>query len=74
MLGAQGDGDEIAEEMRSCSQREFELQAEMKSVSDRLTDAEVQAAHLGDRRAEAARELSSIAEGLGRTSAPRSSR
>jgi chromosome segregation protein len=65
VLGAQGDGDEIAEEMRSCSQREYELQAEMKAVSDKLTEAEVQAAHLGDRRAEAARELASIAEGLG---------
>jgi chromosome segregation protein len=65
VVGDQGDGDEIAKEMRACSQREYELQAEMKVASDRLTEVEVEAAHLGDRRAEAAKELSSIAERLG---------
>ncbi len=65
VVGGEGDGDEIAEEMRACSQREYELQAEMKSASDRLTEVEVEAAHLGDRRAEAAKELASIAERLG---------
>ncbi len=65
VVGGDGDGDEIAEEMRACSRQEFELQAEMKSVADELTKAEVEAAHLGDRRAEAERELAGIAERLG---------
>jgi chromosome segregation ATPase len=65
VVGGKDDGDEIADELRTCSQREFELQAEMKKTSDELTRAEVEAAHLGDRRAEAERELASIAERLG---------
>jgi chromosome segregation ATPase len=65
VIGGEGDGDEIADEMRACSQQEFELQAEMKSASDELTKAEVEAAHLGDRRAEAERDLAAIAERLG---------
>ena len=65
VVGGEGDGDEIAEELRACSRQEFELQAEMKAVADELTKAEVEAAHLGDRRAEAERELASIAGRLG---------
>ncbi len=65
VLGGEDDGDEIAEELRACSQQEFELQAEMSAVADELTKAEVEAAHLGDRRAEAERELAAIAERLG---------
>jgi len=65
VVGGEGDGDEIAAELRACSQQEFELQAEMKTTSDELTRAEVEAAHLGDRRAEAERELAAIAERLG---------
>ncbi|HEX6228458.1 MAG TPA: AAA family ATPase, partial [Solirubrobacterales bacterium] len=65
VVGRESEGDAIAEEMRSCSQQEYELQAEMKAVSDRLTEAEVEAAHLGDRRSEAARELAAIGEKLG---------
>jgi chromosome segregation ATPase len=65
VVGGQDDGDEIAEELRACSQQEFELQAQMKETSDELTRAEVEAAHLGDRRAEAERELAAIAEKLG---------
>jgi chromosome segregation ATPase len=70
VVGGEGDGDEIAEEMRACSQREYELQAQMTAASDRLTEVEVEAAHLGDRRAEAAKELSSIAERLGEEVGP----
>jgi chromosome segregation ATPase len=70
VVGGEGDGDEIAEEMRACSQREYELQTEMTAASDRLTEVEVEAAHLGDHRAEAARELASIAERLGEEVAP----
>jgi chromosome segregation ATPase len=70
VVGGADDGDEIAEEMRACSQQEFELQAEMKATADALTEAEVEAAHLGDRRAEAQRELAAIAERLGEEVAP----
>ena len=65
VVGGEGVGDEIADELRACSQQEFELQSEMKSASDELTKAEVEAAHLGDRRAEAERDLAAIAERLG---------
>jgi chromosome segregation ATPase len=70
VVGDAGDGDAIAEEMRACSQREYELQAEMKAASDKLTEAEVEAAHLGDRRAEAAKELAAIVERLGEEVGP----
>jgi chromosome segregation ATPase len=72
VVGGEGDGDEIAEEMRACSQREYELQAEMTKASDHLTEVEVEAAHLGDRRTEAAKELASIAERLGEEVEPAS--
>ncbi len=65
VIGGEDDGDEIAEELRSCSQQEFELQSQMSAAADELTKAEVEAAHLGDRRAEAERELAAIAERLG---------
>jgi chromosome segregation ATPase len=65
VVGEEGDGDAIAEEMRECSRQESELQVGMKAASDALTEAQVEAAHLGDRRAEAAKEMTSIAERLG---------
>jgi chromosome segregation protein len=65
LVGNEGDGDEIAEEMRACSRREAELQTEMKAAADELTKAEVEAAHLEDRRSEAAKELERIAGRLG---------
>ena len=70
VVGGEGDGDEIAEEMRACSLREAELQAGIKGITDELTRAEVEAAHLGDRRSEAARELASISERLGEEIGP----
>jgi chromosome segregation protein len=70
VVGGEDDGDAIAEELRACSQQEFELQGQMKETSDELTRAEVEAAHLGDRRAEAERELASIAERLGEEISP----
>jgi chromosome segregation protein len=70
VVGGGDDGDEIAEEMRACSQREYELQSEMNAAADRLTEVEVEAAHLGDRRAEAAKELAAIGERLGEEVAP----
>jgi len=65
VVGEGDGGDAIAEEMRSCSQQEAELQAELKGIADELTAAEVEAAHLGDRREEAAKELAAISERLG---------
>ncbi len=65
VVGNDGDGDEIADELRACTKLEFELQGQMRSVSEELTQAEVEAAHLGDRRAEAEREMAAIVEKLG---------
>ena len=65
VVGSEGAGDEIAEEMRACSRHEAELQAQMKGVADELTRTEVEAAHLGDRRGEAAKELAAIGKRLG---------
>jgi chromosome segregation protein len=65
VVGNDGDGDRIADELRACSKLEFELQAQMRAVSEELTQAEVEAAHLGDRRAEAEREMAAIVERLG---------
>jgi chromosome segregation ATPase len=70
VVGEEGDGDAIAEEMRACSRQESELQVEMKAASDALTEAQVEAAHLGDRRAEAAKELAAIAGRLGEEIGP----
>jgi chromosome segregation ATPase len=70
VVGAGGDSDEIAEEMRACSRRESELQVEMKAASDRLTAAEVEATQLGDRRAEAEKELAEIGSRLGEEVGP----
>ena len=65
LTGVGEGGDALAEEMRACSQREYELQAEMKLASDAFTEAEVKAAHLRDRREEAARDFAALAEKLG---------
>jgi chromosome segregation ATPase len=65
VVGNEGDGDEIADELRACSKLEFELQGQMRKISEELTAAEVEAAHLGDRRAEAEREMAAIVAKLG---------
>jgi len=70
VVGNDGDGDEIADELRACSKLEFELQGQMRSVSEELTQAEVEAAHLGDRRAEAEREMAAIVAKLGEEVSP----
>jgi chromosome segregation protein len=70
VVGNEGDGDEIADELRACSKLEFEVQAELRSIGEELTKAEVEAAHLGDRRAEAEREMAAIAEKLGEAVPP----
>ena len=74
VVGGKDDGDEIAEELRACSQQEFELQREMKAVADELTKAEVEAADLGDRAPRRSGELAAIAEKLGEEMPPPSRR
>ena len=52
MLG-EGTGDDVADELRSCSRAEAELQTRMRATGEAVTEAEVRAAHLRDRRDEA---------------------
>ncbi len=66
VIGDQGDADEIAAELKLCSDEEIEIQSNLRAVAEQVTTAEVEAAHLGDRRAEAAAELDRIAEKLDR--------
>jgi chromosome segregation ATPase len=66
VIGDQGDADEIAAELKLCSDQEIEIQSNLRVVAEQVTTAEVEAAHLGDRRAEAAAELGRIAEKLER--------
>jgi len=65
VIGDQGDADEIAAELKLCSDQEIEIQSKLRGVAEKVTSAEVEAAHLGDRRADAAAELGRIAEKLG---------
>ena len=55
--GADDGGEEIAAELRECSQQEFGLQGEMREVSEALTTAEVEASQLRGRRDESRAEL-----------------
>ena len=66
VIGDQGDADEIAAELKLCSDQEIEIQSNLRVVAERVTTAEVEAAHLGDRRAKAAAELGRIGEKLER--------
>ena len=69
MLG-EGTGDDVAEELRSCSRAEAELQTRMRATGEAVTEAEVRAAHLRDRRDEATSELERIAGRLERELEP----
>jgi chromosome segregation protein len=60
------ESDDIASELRECSQREFGLQAELREASEALTAAEVDAAQLRDRRDDSAQELERLSESLER--------
>ena len=71
VIGDQSDGDEIAAELKTCSDQEVEIQSKLRAVAEQVTTAEVEAAHLGDRREEAASELGRIA-GEARRGDPRS--
>jgi chromosome segregation protein len=66
VIGDTSDGDEIAAELKTCSEQEIDIQSRLRAVAEQVTAAEVEAAHLGDRREEAASELGRIAEKLGR--------
>jgi chromosome segregation ATPase len=66
VIGDQGDADEIAAELKLCSDQEIEIQSNLRVVAEQVTTAEVEAAHLGDRRAKAAAELGRIGEKLER--------
>jgi chromosome segregation ATPase len=65
MLGGEDDADDVAEELKACSQEEYALQAELREVAETVTEAEVKAAHLGDRRDEIDTELRRISTRLG---------
>ena len=68
--GESATGDDVAAELRQCSEREFGLQAEFREASEILTTAEVEASQLRDRRDEAATELERIATSLERELGP----
>jgi chromosome segregation ATPase len=65
MLGG-ADGDEVAAELRACSQAEAEIQQRLRGAGEAVTEAEVSAAHLRDRCQETAGELERVATALGR--------
>ena len=65
VVGDGEDADEIARELKSCSDEEVEIQSGLREIAEKVTTAEVEAAHLEDRRAEAVGELERIATRTG---------
>ena len=65
VVGDGEDADEIAAELKACSDEEVEIQGELRAIAEMVTTAEVEAAHLEDRRAEAVGELERIAVRIG---------
>ncbi len=63
---ADGDSDDVHDELRACSRAEAELQAKLLAGGDSVTEAEVKATQLRDRRDELCGELEQIANRLGR--------
>ena len=61
VVGDGEDADEIARELKACSDEEVEIQSGLRAIAEKVTTAEVEAAHLEDRRAEAVGELERIA-------------
>ena len=59
-------GEEVAAELRACAHEEAEIQARLRALGEAVTAAEVAAQRLRDQAAEAAEELSAIAERLER--------
>jgi chromosome segregation protein len=60
-------GDQMTGELRACAAREAELQAALRSAGEAVTNAEVAAQRLRDQAADAALELSTVADRLGLT-------
>jgi chromosome segregation ATPase len=67
---ADGDGDDVAASLRSCSREEAELQARLRGAAEAVTEAEVRAAQERERREEARAELDRVAAILGRELVP----
>lgn len=65
VVGDGEDADEIAKELKACSDEEIEIQAGLRAIAEKVTTSEVEAAHLEDRRAEAVGELERIATRTG---------
>ncbi len=63
---ADGDGDDVHNELRACSRAEAELQAKLLAGGDSVTEAEVRATKLRDRQDELRGELERIVSRLGR--------
>jgi len=66
VMGEDGDTDDIAAELKACSDEEATLQASLGALYERVTGAEVEAAHLEDRHREAEVGLQEIALKLDR--------
>ena len=62
----QAAGEQVAAELRACAQEEAEIQTRLRTLGEAVTAAEVAAQRLRDQAAEAAEELSAIAERLER--------
>jgi chromosome segregation protein len=62
----QAAGEEVAAELRACAHEEAEIQTRLRTLGETVTTAEVAAQRLRDQAAEAADELSAIAERLQR--------
>jgi len=60
-----GDGADVAAELRECSQQEFGLQSELREASEAMTVAEVEATQLRSQRDESSAELGRLGEALG---------
>ena len=63
-------GDRLAGELRACAQQEAQVQARLKARGEDVTRAEVRAQQARDQAAEAAQELSALADRLGLEAEP----
>jgi chromosome segregation protein len=61
----EGDGGDVAAELRECSRQEVGLQVELRDASEAMTTAEVEATQLRGRRDENAAELDRLGTALG---------
>ncbi|MDX6727171.1 MAG: chromosome segregation protein [Baekduia sp.] len=66
---AEGEG--VAQELRACASAEAEIQRKLSDCNEALTRAEVRAQQLRDQEADAALELTALAEALGLEPEPR---